>query len=156
MSYWAVVQCEAQREHAARVLIMKLGLETYAPRIKVRNRKAFLFPTYIFTRIERRWYPVRWTPHVVRILMAGEEPARLDERIIEAIRKREVNGMVRLPKAESKFRQGQPVRIIRGSFEGQLAICEGMSGHERIKVLLDLLGRKVPVEIPAADLQVAR
>ena len=37
MSFWAVVETEAQHEHTARLLIMRLGYETYLPRIKHRK-----------------------------------------------------------------------------------------------------------------------
>jgi transcriptional antiterminator RfaH len=151
LSYWAVVQAEAQREHMARLLIMRHGFETYMPRIKHRNRIAPLFPTYVFVRIVGGWYTVLWTPHVTRILMAGDQPARLKEEIVTSIRKREVDGLVKLP-LPNRLKPGQKVRITSGSFAGQIALYHGQSSRDRERVLLDLLGRQVPIDLPTHDL----
>jgi len=118
---WAVVQTEAQREHAVRLLLSRLELETYLPRIKVRKRITPLFPGYLFVRLGQQFYPVLWTPHVIRLLMAGAQPARLPDEIINQFRNRERGGLVRLPQPP-RLRLGQPVKVIRGSFEGQIGL----------------------------------
>jgi transcriptional antiterminator RfaH len=164
MSYWAVCQCEPQKEHTVRTLLMRGGetngeprepYVTYCPRIKIKTeshrppRIALLFPTYIFVRIIERWYPVRWTMGVTRILMKGDEPARVPDGVVDMIRSREWRGFVRLP---PKYPQiGQPVKILRGTFQDRIAIHAGMNGTDRQRVLLDLLGQKVTVELPRRD-----
>ena len=80
---WWVVQTESQREHIVRVLLMRARYETYIPRIKHRSRISPLFPGYLFVRTTDRWYPVRWTDHVVRVLMSGDQPAQLPEEIVD-------------------------------------------------------------------------
>jgi len=152
MSFWAVVQAEAQREHAVRLLLMRLGFETYMPRIRVRNRTSLLFPTYIFVRVIDRWYPILWTAHVVRLLMAGDRPAHLKDEIITTIRKREIGGYVKLPLPNRQFKSGQKVRVIAGSFNGQIGLYQGQTSRDRERVLLELLGQAVPVELPGKDL----
>lgn len=149
---WAVVQTESQRERSVRVLLMRLGLITYFPRIKVRGRIEPLFPSYLFVLLEKQWWSVRWTPHVIRILMNGDQPAKLSEDIVHQILKRERNGFVQLPTAARTLSKGQKVRIIRGSFEGQIGLYEGMSSRDRERVLLDLLGQAVAVELPSKDI----
>jgi transcriptional antiterminator RfaH len=152
MSFWAVVQAEAQHEHAVRLLLMRLGFETYMPRIKVRNRISLLFPTYIFVRIVDRWYPILWTAHVVRLLMAGDKPACLKDEIMTSIRKREIGGFVKLPLPNRQLKPGQKVRVIAGSFNGQIGLYQGQTSRDREKVLLELLGQAVPVELPSKDI----
>jgi transcription antitermination factor NusG len=153
MSYWSVVQVESQCEHTVRVLLMRERFETYMPRIKVHGRVWPLFPGYIFVRVIEQFYPIMWTPHVVRLLMSADQPARLPEKTMTEIRKREVGGFVKLPSPTNRLRKGQHVRITRGSFEGQTALCEGMSGKDRVWVLLNLMGQKVPVELPGRDVE---
>jgi transcription antitermination factor NusG len=148
---WWVVQTEAQREHIVRVLLMRRKYETYIPRIKHRSRISPLFPSYLFVRAVEQFYPVRWTDHVVRLLGSGDQPAQLPEAVMASIRKREIGGFVRLP-SPPQLRKGQPVRVIRGSFEGLLAIHQGMGSRERVWVLLNLMGQQVPVELPSRDL----
>jgi transcription antitermination factor NusG len=151
MSYWAVVQTAPQHEHTVRLLLMRGQYETYLPRILVRQRITPLFPTYLFVSLaEKRWYPILWTPHVTRLLMSGDQPTKLPENVVNQIRKRERNGLVKLPLHQ--LRKGQQVRIIRGSFEGQIGLYDGMSGKDRERVLLELLGQAVAVELPGKDI----
>jgi transcription antitermination factor NusG len=154
MSYWAVVQVESQCEHVVRLLLMRAKYETYHPRIRVgRSRIAPLFPGYMFVRIVGdRFYPVMWTAGVVRLLMSGDKPARLSEKIVDSIRNREVGGFVKLP-SPPRLKKGQQVRVVRGLFQGQVALYEGMGSKDRERVLLNLLGQKVPVELPGRDLE---
>jgi transcriptional antiterminator RfaH len=152
LSFWAVVQAEAQREHAARLLLMRHGFETYMPRIKIRNRISLLFPTYVFVRVVDRWYPILWTAHVVRLLMAGDRPACLKDEIMSSIRKREIGGFVKLPLPNRQLKPGQKVRVISGSFNGQIGLYEGQTSRDRERVLLELLGQAVPVELPSKDI----
>jgi transcription antitermination factor NusG len=150
-SFWAVVQTEPQREHIVRLLLMRLGFETYMPRIKHRNRIALLFPTYIFVRIAELWYPILWTAHVIRLLMSGDKPAQLKDEIMQSIRKREVDGFVKLP-VERRLKAGQKIKVIGGSFVGQIGLYQGQTSRDRERVLLDLLGQSVPVELPGKDI----
>ena len=150
---WAVVQCDSQREHAVRLLLMRHAYVTYLPRIKIHSRIVPLFPSYLFVNLDcMRWYPILWTPHVIRLLMSGDQPAKLPEDIVTQIRKREHNGLVKLPNVSPRLKKGQKVRVIRGSFEGQIGLYEGMSGKDRERVLLELLGQVVPVELPGKDI----
>jgi hypothetical protein len=67
--------------------------------------------------------------------------------VIADLRSRERNGLVELP--PTGFHRGDTVRISRGFFVGQLAVFDGMRPHERVAVLLQLLGR---VELPAGNI----
>jgi transcriptional antiterminator RfaH len=154
MAFWTTLETESQREPIVRLLIMRSGLETYLPRIKHHARIAPLFPRYVFVRIadDNRWWEVRWTPHVLRILSFGEYPqpdAKLDAAIA-MIKRQERDGLVKLP-AVVPMRRGSPVRIKNGSFAGHIGLHEGMSGKDRQRVLLKMLGQSVSVELPTRD-----
>jgi len=149
---WWVVQAESRTEHAVCALLARERYECYYPRIKHRGRIAPLFPGYMFVRATGQWYPVRWTNHVIRVLFAGDKPAQLHDKIIDEIRKREIGGFIKLP-TPPQLRKGQHVRVIRGSFEGLLAVHQGMGSRERVWVLLNLMGQQVPVELPSRDLE---
>ena len=72
-----------------------------------------------------------------------------------ALRRREdASGHVRLD-IRPKFKVGDPVRVLEGAFCDCLGIYEGMSDHERVGILLDLLGRKVRVRIDAEAIAAA-
>ena len=132
---------------------MREQFETYMPRIRRHGRVLPLFATYIFVRIIDRWYPVRWSVGITRVLMDGERPARLADDVVDSIRGREVGGVVVLPRAP-RIRPGQRVRVLRGSFQDRVGVYDRMDGADRERILLDLLGRKVPVVLPGRDVAV--
>jgi transcriptional antiterminator RfaH len=151
MSYWAVVHTQSRHEDMVCVQLARAEFEIYLPRIKLENRISPLFPGYLFVHIVDRWYPVRWTRGVIGLLPI---PAQLQEKTMTDIRKREGrDGFVKLPSPANRLRKGQQVRITRGSFEGQIALCEGMSGRDRVRVLLNMLGQSVRVELSGHDLE---
>src|SRR5215813_2495642 len=77
---------------------------------------------------------------VVRLVMDGAAPARVPDAVIDEIRSRERGGLIELPKPP-RARPGDAVRILRGPFEGKLAVYAGMKPRARVEVLLGLLGR---------------
>jgi transcriptional antiterminator RfaH len=172
-AYWSVVQVEARMlvrpkvradappvyvgaSSPAEFVFSRLGNESYFPRTRTRRGGATkiepLFPGYIFVRIiDDRWYDVRWSVGVVRVLMAGDGPARLADKVVDELRRNESGGFVRLPPPPVEYRPGQPVRIMTGSFRGLVGLYEGQTAQDRERVLLDLLGRMVPVTLERTD-----
>src|SRR5215475_5432955 len=97
-----------------------------------------------------RWWDVRWCVGVAAVIMSGSEPARLSDRIVDEIRGRERGGLVGLPR--DKFRTGETVRVTHGPFSGQLGLYQGQRPHERVLVLLALLGGQQRVELAGGDI----
>jgi transcriptional antiterminator RfaH len=60
------------------------------------------------------------------------------DRIIDELRQREVEGAVELPTRE--LRCGDAVRITRGPFRELEGLFAGQAPHERVAILLSLLG----------------
>jgi transcription antitermination factor NusG len=152
MPYWSVAQCETHREPVAAQFLKAGGFECYFPRIKIQQRVAPLFPGYVFVQIVDRWWSISNTVGVIRLLNSGDRPARLRDEIVNSIKAKERNGLVKLPQRPG-LKVGDKIRIIRGSFEGHLGIYAGMSGKARERILLELLGRHVTVELSAKDFQ---
>jgi transcriptional antiterminator RfaH len=109
-----------------------------------------LFPGYCFILIQLQWHEANMAPGVIRILRDGDQPAHVPDTVIDGIREREVGGVVRLPKPPP-LRSGDRVRVVRGPFEGHFGFYDGMAPHERIFVLLAMLGTQVRAEMAAAD-----
>jgi transcriptional antiterminator RfaH len=156
MSYWAAVQLQASRERLALHCLSKVnGFQVYSPRIKApRARREVgtrpLFPGYCFILIISQWWNARWSPGVIRIVLDGAAPARVPDQVIDEIRRREVRGVVELPKPPG-LQRGDKVRIVRGALQGHLALYEGMRPHERVDVLLQLLGSACRVTLVRSD-----
>lgn len=157
-----MAQTEPQREQLAADALERNGFTVYLPKLKLRTKRGFslvpLFASYLFVGVNERWGSILWVPGVVRLLLAGDQPARLPEGVLREIRSREGrDGTVRLPAASRLA--GTRVRILSGQFRGHLGIYQGMNSRQRERVLLELLGRAVPVELAPQDvieLDVAR
>ena len=160
MTYWACARLELRREAVAQHFLKLNGYETYIPRVReqrLRRGKRIetispLFPAYAFIVIEQQWHRARWSIGVAALIMDGEHPARVPDQVIAGIRAREVRGAVELPKS-SGLKPGDHVKIIGGPFRGHLAIYAGMKPHQRVEVLLALLGSQQRVILPRADVE---
>jgi hypothetical protein len=96
--------------------------------------------------LEAQWYAARWSIGVIGLIMDGIRPERVADQIIYDLRKRERNGLIELPKRPG-LKPGDQVRILQGPFAGQLGLYAGMCAHERVLVLLALLGGQQRVEL---------
>jgi transcription antitermination factor NusG len=156
--YWAVAQAlpmRGEQKSRAEIFLGHAGYETYCPRTRRRSRGKMivepLFAGYIFVRVIENWWTVRWTPGVTKLLMQCEKPAKLPNEFIDDLRSNERGGFIRLPPRQHPHVRGAQVRVLTGQFRGLIGLYEGQSSREREIVLLDMLGRKVPVELAVND-----
>jgi hypothetical protein len=70
--------------------------------------------------------------------MDGEQPARVPDPVITEIRSRERGGLIELPKL--RLDPGMRVRVISGPLCNQIGLLGALRPHERVLVLLRLLG----------------
>ena len=145
--YWCAAQLQPQRDGLALNFLRQAGFETYAPRLRERRRAhgravvrtPLLFPGYAFVLITLQWHTARWAPGVVRLIMDGIAPAVVPATVIDGLKAREVGGLIELPRPP-KFRPGDRVRVLHGPLIGQIGLYAGMKPHQRVEVLLALLG----------------
>src|SRR5262245_62119323 len=154
--FWACARLEPRREALAAHCLALAGFSVYTPRLReqrvLRGRRVEvnppLFPGYCFVAIVLQWHAARWCPGVRGLIMNGAEPTRVADAVIDEIRSREIRGLIELPQ-RPRARPGEAVRILRGPFEGRLAIYAGMKPRQRIEVLLNLLGSQQRVMLAA-------
>ena len=163
MSYWCACRLQVHREALALHCLGLNGYETYFPRLRdrrirfgrtIENRPA-LFPGYCFVLIQLQWHTARWAPGTLGLIMDGIQPAKVPDPVIEEIRSRERNGLVELPRREV-FKAGDKVRITQGLLLGHIGLYAGMRAHERVLVLLALLGGQQRVELPKDSIEAVR
>ena len=139
------------QESIAAEHLSRQGFEPYCPRYLQRRSNKLpiirpLFPRYLFVGIDQFWYAIRGTRGVSHILMGCEGPLPVNASIIKGLRDREEGGLVSLqPKA--RFAKGAAVKAIEGPFVGLPLLYEELSSHDRVRCLMDLLGRKVVIEL---------
>ena len=158
--FWAVVQLQPQREAFALRSLARADFTVYAPRLREwrtvpgkgqRQRELALFPGYAFLLVRLQWHAARWCPGVIRLVMDGFRPAKVPDAVIDEIRMREHNGVIEIPRRQLKA--GDRVKILSGPFNGQLAIYAGMSGFERVEVLLQILGGMVRITLASEQVE---
>jgi transcriptional antiterminator RfaH len=160
MAYGTVAQLVPNRTSLALHMLAQQNFTVYAPKIRelrfIRGHKtevlSALFPGYAFVLITLQWHAAHWCPGVVRLMMDGMQPAKVADDVIREIQARERNGAIEFPRRVPK--RGDRVRILAGPFRGHLAIYSGMATHERIAVLLDMLGRQQRVTLSELDVGV--
>ena len=158
--YWCAARLMTKREALALHCLGLAGYLTYCPRLRAQRLshgrrievRPLLFPGYRFVFIELQWHAARWSPGTCGLIMAGERPAAVPDAVIAELRGRERDGLVELPKAP-ELKCGDAVRIISGAFDGHLALYEGMAAHERVAVLLRILGGIQRTELPASAIE---
>jgi transcriptional antiterminator RfaH len=128
-------------------------LPKYSSRVGKETKVKILFPRYIFVSIELQWHCVMNTKGITRLILTNEnKPAKIADRIIDNFKAREDNkGLITLP-SPPKFSQGEKVRVVNGPFCDRLGMYDGMRPDERARVLIELLGQSVPIELDERDL----
>jgi transcriptional antiterminator RfaH len=160
MTYWTVARLEPRREAVAQHFLKLAGYEVYIPYVREqrlrRSRRVEvvspLFPAYGFIVIERQWHNARWSIGVSAIIMDGAAPAKVPDSVIAEIRNRERNGAVELPQPRG-LKPGDRVRVLGGPLVGLAGLYAGQAPHERVAVLLAVLGGPRRVVLPKSDVE---
>jgi transcription antitermination factor NusG len=106
----------------------------------------------MFVAIVSGWWSARWCPHVTKFILNGTTPAVVADSVIDEIRSRERGGLVELPRRDD-LKAGDRVRVTAGPLQGQLGLYAGQRPHERVLVLLTLLGGAQRVELARAAVE---
>ncbi len=110
-----------------------------------------MFPGYLFAKFSyATQHRAVESAHGIRgILRFGDRLATLPEATIVALQSyTRVDEVLTI---DSSLKTGQSVHIIEGPFRGlEVVITQVLPARERIRVLLDFLGRPIEMEIPEA------
>jgi transcriptional antiterminator RfaH len=111
-----------------------------------------MFPGYLFARfIYLTQHRAVESVHGVRgIVRFGDRLATLPEDTVAALQAKA--GAEEIVTVDSSIKIGQPVQIIGGPFRGlEVLVTQVLPAKERIRVLLNFLGRSLEMEIPEAN-----
>ena len=115
-----------------------------------------LFSNYLFARLdlERHYYKVKWTRGVNRILGVGNEPTPISEIVIQMLKDRMGgDGTVKLLE---DLQEGDLVQITSGPLKDFIGVFQRrLSSGERVRILLNLIGAEVPVQISRSQIKKA-
>lgn len=159
MKHWYVAHTHSKGEEIALKNLLTQGFVVFLPRyhrIRRHARKtdvvvAPLFPRYLFVELDLetdRWLSVESTRGIAYLVRQNGCPAALPQGIIESLHEQSnISDIVPLSSLEI-FRPGTEVQILDGAFMGHKASYEKMADQDRVALLLNMLGRKVRIELP--------
>ena len=162
VDYWFCLRSQPKREHlAAEGLRKQFNIVCFAPRLRARRltkRGAVwfveaMFPGYFFGQFDyvtqRR--AVEHAPGVRGLVQFGDRLATIDGATIESLRRRmEANETITI---DPEIKVGQEVQIAHGPLQGlEALVTQLLPASERVRVLLEFLGRSVQMEVSKTKL----
>ena len=159
---WYVVHTQPNGEARADLNLRRQGFATYLPRHARRRSHARrqevvkrpLFPRYLFVGIDLardRWRAIHSTFGVNRLVLAGEEPLPVPDRVVDDIRAREDGDGLVVLGLPAGLGPGSRVRLVDGIFADAKGVLERVADDRRVAILLELLGREVRVFVSPAS-----
>lgn len=152
-----VARTQHQAEHTALRHLGYQGYEAYLPLIRCQSVKGVrriepLFERYIFIRETAQWRSINGTRGIVALFTHGDVPVFAREFEVERFREAENDLGYIDPYSHRSFTAGQSVSPRSGAWTGQIGKFIGMTSTERCRVLFELLGNKVSVEMRVSAL----
>ncbi|MEF2072034.1 transcription termination/antitermination protein NusG [Consotaella aegiceratis] len=155
---WYAVQCQAGRETWACHNLERQGFATFVPKLRrserrrnriVDGRKA-LFPGYLFVSFDRKtmpWRSINGTFGVKRMVIFGDVPEPVPHAVmVPLIQACDADGIFSFRRI-MEFQAGDIVKLADGPFLDSMGAIEELDGHDRAKVLIEVLGRITRVDV---------
>jgi transcription elongation factor/antiterminator RfaH len=151
---WFVVHTLPHQEKRAQAQLENQHYRTFLPKRQktVRHARrlstvvAPFFPRYMFVVLDperHQWRAINGTRGVAGLLRNGDRPCPVPPGIVETLLASA--GPDSVLHLRPQFNVGDPVRLIAGPFAEQLGILDRLDDGGRVRVLLDMLGRRVPI-----------
>ncbi|MDE0203449.1 MAG: hypothetical protein OXK73_13545 [Rhodospirillaceae bacterium] len=158
MRRWYVVQTRPRQEQRAEVNLARQGYRVWLPVMERSRRRAKrietgrapLFPQYLFVELDigrEPWRAINGTFGVKRLLADDTHPQALPEEFVAALREATGDDGVSTP-APPDLQPGDDVTIAVGPFVECAAVVLQLAPRERVEVLLEVLGGRVPARLP--------
>ena len=163
---WYVIRAKPHRERLVNEQLSQQGLEVFFPAVRVHPvnprsaRVRPYFPGYLFAHLDLAAVGVnrlRWMPAAIGLLEFGGEAAIVPDALITQLQRRVATIQAAGGLVLADLKQGDTVKITSGPFAGYEAIFDlRLRGAERVRVLLELLRRRVSVELDAGSIRKVR
>jgi transcriptional antiterminator RfaH len=157
---WFCLQAQPKREHiAAESLRRQLEVPCFAPRLRFRKATrrgatwfveamfpGYLFAEFVYSDFHRRIASATAVRAVVRF---GDYVPIIDASVIEALRRSSTDDAVIT--IEPELEVGETVTMVNGPLAGMTALITQLHpAKERVRILLEFLGRQLETEAPIA------
>lgn len=157
-SAWFCLKSQPRRERHARQCLETLpGVNPFAPTARYPRQSAkrktlaseAVFPGYLFARFVPRdsARQVQYSQGVAYIVKRGDQLVALPDAILDELRVLAPEGVLDL--SPRPLCPGEQVRLVQGIFTGTQAKVVALApASDRVKVLLEILGREQEILLP--------
>lgn len=159
---WFCVRSQIKHEHIAAAHLRKIGeVDVFCPRIRYQKATRHgaswwteaMFPNYIFARFNpvQHMNTVRYAHGVCKVVAFGGRYSVIPDQVLADLRSVLGQDDIRVMQPDIKI--GDKVQLARGSLVGLSAVVtQIMPGKERVRVLMDFLGRVTEFEVGLGDI----
>lgn len=160
MANWHLIYSKAQQELVAKTNLEQQSYPVYLPMCSVQKRVRGvcrmvvepMFPRYLFIELDALkddWGPIRSTRGVSHLVRFGGFVAKVKPQLIEFLRDTEQKlfDAQLAKKNKDLFHKGQRLLVSEGPFVGYEALYQEKRGANRCKILLDLVGKDMLLDI---------
>tara|TARA_Y100000590_G_C15462936_1_gene917185 strand:+ start:341 stop:859 length:519 start_codon:yes stop_codon:yes gene_type:complete len=155
---WFCIYTNPREEQIALHELINQGLHVYFPKYirtisharKIQKKIFPLFPRYFFAleTNEVSFSLIKRTRGVANYVHQNDgNPIRIKQEIIDFIKSREnSSGYIQIN--NDRFTKGDKILVTNGTFTNLSAIFLKQCGHERAKIIVELLGRENILQMP--------
>ena len=159
---WYVVYTKPRQEAVALENLERQGYQAYLPRWKVAKRKNSVFESFIepffprdlfihMNQTRDNWAPIRSTRGVSGIVRFAGQPKPVPNELISMLQRNENNESLQAV-SEKSWKPGEEVDVEEGAFAGYRCIFLEARSMDRVRVLLDILGKQTRATLNRNDL----
>ena len=159
---WYCLQSQPKHERIATICLRMLkGVIVFFPRVRFKRRTLrglvwvteAMFPSYLFANFEltKMHRMVRYAHGVNGIVRFGDRYPTIEDRALERLR--DLTGVTEIRELSHELEQGDQVKIVDGALVGlEAVITKVLPAKQRIRVLMDFLGRKMEAEVERSSI----
>jgi transcriptional antiterminator RfaH len=150
------VEVENQLRIQGFVPFLPLCSKTVRHARRFRTARAAFFPRYLFVHLNPdrdRWRSVNGTYGVSRLVMAGDRPAPVPVGVVESLQL--LTNSAGCISMQPLLQPGQKVRVLSGPFAEMIGELARVDASQRARVLLDIMGGRISVQIGGEALAAA-
>ncbi|HZX09716.1 MAG TPA: transcription termination/antitermination NusG family protein [Acidobacteriota bacterium] len=140
MKNWFVLNTKPKKEFQVEKIFSENGYKIYNPKYKQENRIRPFFAGYEFIYFDypSQYRTVKYTRGVKKIIGNEQGPIPIHEKLINEIKKREIDGFIELNKYGSEPKSGDEVQVMEGAMKGLKGIFKKeITPKERALILLN-------------------
>jgi transcriptional antiterminator RfaH len=159
---WYCLRSQAKHEHiAAAYLRIVKEIPVFCPRVRFKRQTRqglvwvteAMFPSYLFAQFElaTQLRQVEYGHGVRGIVRFADRYPTIEDEVLDQLR--DYVGGNEIKELDYAPSQGDNVQIVQGAFAGlEAVVTQILPAKERVKVLMDFLGRKIEAEVEWASI----